>query len=67
MQQADYRSAWAWVHFMLLGPNQAREELVGYLADIRAKTPPGLLSQRLSRRLPSLQRSFSAHFKSWKR
>ncbi len=67
LSQADYRHAWAWTHFMLLGPPQAREELVGYLSDIRAKTPPGHLSMRLGRRFSSPRRSLSAHFKSWKR
>lgn len=67
MKQTEYRSSWAWVHFMLLGPEQAREELLDYLRDIGARTPPGLLSQRLQRRLPATDRYFAAHFKSWRR
>ena len=66
MGAADYRDAWAWVHFMIDGPVEARDELVRFLADIQASTPPGLLSQRLKRRLPDLQRRLAAHFKAWK-
>jgi hypothetical protein len=65
MDEANYRGAWAWVHFMLHGPPEAREELVAFLADIHARTPPGLLSRRLERRLPGLDRRVADHFKSW--
>ena len=64
---SDYRDSWAWVHFMLHGPAEAHDELVRFLADIRSSTPPGLLSQRLSRRLPNLKKRFSNHFKTWRR
>ncbi len=67
MGRTDYRYSWAWVHFMLHGPREAHAELVGYLQDIRASTPPGLLSQRLQHRLPGVQQRFAAHFNSWKR
>lgn len=67
MGGSEYRTAWAWTHFMLHGPTEAHEELVGFLADIQAQTPPGSLSDRLKRRLPNLERRFAAHFRSWKR
>ena len=41
MDRSDYRAAWAWVHFMLHGPVEARDELVRFLADIRLGTPLG--------------------------
>lgn len=66
MGGSEYRHAWAWVHFMLHGPSPAHEELVRFLADLQAQTPPGLLSRRLRRRLPDLDRRFSRHFRSWK-
>ena len=66
MGGTEYRNAWAWVHFMLHGPTQAHDELVRFLADIQARTPPGLMSYRLKRRLPDLERRFSNHFRSWK-
>ncbi len=67
MGRTEYKYSWAWVHFLLYGPKEAHAELVRYLADIQAATPPGDLSQRLKRRVPSLQRRFAAHIRSWKR
>ena len=67
MGRAEYRDAWAWVHFMLHGPGEARAELVGYIADIRANAPPGLLSGRLNRRLHSPYQELANHFKHWRR
>jgi hypothetical protein len=66
MSTAHYQRAWAWVHFMLHGPPEAREELQRFLADIAAYTPPGRLSQRLQRRVPDLELAFREHFRSWK-
>lgn len=65
MGRSEYRQAWAWVHFMLHGPPEARETLCRYLADIQALTPPGQLSRRLHQRLPDLEREFLEHFKGW--
>jgi hypothetical protein len=66
MGAAEYRYAWAWVHFMLHGSKEAHTELVGYLAAIRAQTPPGLLSDHLSRALPSPYEQLLSHLKKWK-
>lgn len=65
MGRTQYRHAWAWTHFMLHGPPEAREELVRYLADIQALTPPGRLSRRLRHRIPDLERAFADHFRGW--
>ncbi len=62
MKHDDYRDAWAWVHFMLHGPLEARAELYSYLADIQAHIPPGKLSQRLHRHVPQVERKFLLHF-----
>jgi hypothetical protein len=67
MTSADYRHAWAWTHFMLHGPTEAREELVKFLGDIRANNPPGKLSERLERRLPGVDTRIADHFTNWKR
>ncbi|MHB1036652.1 MAG: hypothetical protein ACYC35_18150 [Pirellulales bacterium] len=67
MGATDYRYAWAWVHFMIEGPPAAHDELVRYLADIRSGAPPGLLSQRLERRLPGVERRLAEHFTTWRR
>ena len=66
MGARHYRSAWAWVHFMLHGPEDVRSELIGFLGDIRAHTPPGKLSRRIQRRNAEVQNSFVAHFRSQK-
>ena len=65
MDRSEYRHAWAWVHFLLHGPPEARKELQSYLADIQALAPPGQLSHRLRRRLPNLESQFGEHFKGW--
>jgi hypothetical protein len=67
MGRAEYRAAWAWVHFMLHGPPQARQALVGYLGDLQASTNPVPLSQRLRHRIPDLEQQFIQHFRSWDR
>ena len=67
MGRSEYRYSWAWVHFMLHGPREAHDELVRYLGDIQARTPPGQLSDRLERRLPNVEAQLIQHFKNWKR
>ena len=67
MSGADYRNAWAWTHFILHGSPEAHQELVAFLGDIGASTPPGLLSQRLRQRLPDVKRELAAHFRGLKR
>src|SRR5262245_2813550 len=56
MGRDEYRDAWAWVHFMLHGPREAREELTRYLDELHAGGEPGRLSDRLRRRMPDLNR-----------
>jgi hypothetical protein len=67
MTASDYRDAWAWVHFMLHGPNEAHDELVRFLADIRASSAPGQLSARLESRLPGVEKRLVEHFRTWPR
>ena len=67
MSAGDYRDAWAWVHFMLHGPPEARDELVRFLADIRDGAAPGQLSTRLEARLPGVEKRLAEHFRSWPR
>lgn len=59
----DYRDAWGWVHFLLHGPAEAREELTAYFADIQSGREPVPLSQRLKRRLPDLEQRVLQHLK----
>ncbi len=61
MGKAEYRAAWAWVHFMLHGPPEARAVLVQYLSDIAKNQPPGRLSDRLNQAVPNLKKAFLKH------
>jgi hypothetical protein len=63
MGRAEYRDAWAWVHFMLHGPPEAREELLRYLSDLESGIDPGPLSTRLRRRIPDIHRQVIEHFR----
>jgi len=66
MGAAEYRYAWAWVHFMLHGPPAAREQLQSYLATIAAHSPPGKLSRRLRYSVPDLDQRFAEHWRTWR-
>ena len=66
MGNREYMFAWAWVHFLLHGPPEAREELLEYLADLRSLPAEPPISMRLSRRLPNLEQQFSRHFNIWR-
>ena len=65
MGDTEYRAAWAWVHFMLHGPDEARGVLIAYLQDIRNNVPPGLLSDRLEAAIPDLEKAYLRHFRQW--
>jgi hypothetical protein len=62
----EYRYSWAWVHFLINGRPEAREELISYLRDIRDHNPPGRLSARLDSRLPDPDAAIARHFLEWK-
>jgi hypothetical protein len=62
MGREEYRDAWAWVHFMIHGPPEARAELVQYLQDLQSRADVGRLSGRLRGRLPDLDRRVVDHF-----
>jgi len=63
----DYRNAWAWVHFLLHGPAEGHEEMLGFLNDLRFTTAPRPLSERLRDRIPDLEAKFTTHFNTWQR
>jgi len=65
MSGADYRDAWAWVHFMLYGSADAHAELVLFLRAIGQGVPPGSLGDRLESRIPNVGREYLAHFRKW--
>lgn len=66
MGAAEYRSSWAWVHFMLHGPAAAHSELVRFIDDILHDEPPGRLSERLEARVPNLNARMHEHFRRWR-
>jgi hypothetical protein len=67
MDAADYRSSWAWVHFMLHGPEPAHQALVNYLVCYQQQTPAGRLSTRLAQAVPNPTEQMVRHFKNWGR
>lgn len=66
MSAEDYRDSWAWVHFLLHGPQEARQVLSNYLYDIRIGNPAGQLSERLAEEVPGVESLLANHFRSWK-
>jgi hypothetical protein len=67
MDAADYRYSWAWVHFMLHGPEPAHRALVNYLACYQQWEPAGKLSVRLAEEVPNPTEQMIQHFKHWQR
>jgi hypothetical protein len=67
MGRKEYVHSWAWVHFLLHGPPEAKRELLRYVSDLRTGVPNQALSVRLARQLPAVQQRFNAHFQGWSR
>jgi hypothetical protein len=65
MDAADYRFSWAWVHFMLHGPEEAHRELVKCLASNEPYQPSVKLSARLATAVPNPTDQLIQHFKHW--
>lgn len=61
----DYQYAWAWTHLLLHGPRAATEQLWEYLAAIRRREPPGVMSERLELALSGANAGLVRHFRSW--
>jgi hypothetical protein len=66
MDAADYRYSWAWVHFMLHGPEPAHQALVNYLTCYQQSVPAGKLSVRLAEAVPNPTGHMIQHFKNWR-
>ena len=67
MDATDYRHSWAWVHFMLHGPEAAHRTLVDYLACYQKYEPAGKLSVRLAETVPNPNEQLILHFKRWQK
>lgn len=61
MTLLDYQESWAWVHFMLQGPPEARTILLQYLQDLKHGTAKSSLESRLRQQLPNLEEIFRQH------
>lgn len=61
MQRADYREAWAWVHYMLHSSPDTREILISYLKELRTNPNPASLSGRLRGEVPNLDNRMLSH------
>jgi len=66
MGQRQYRDAWAWIHFMINGPPEARTALIDYLGQLERHQTPGSLSQWLKREMDDPDKRFVEHFRKWK-
>ncbi|HEX4413262.1 MAG TPA: hypothetical protein VH107_06510 [Lacipirellulaceae bacterium] len=67
MDAADYRYAWAWVHFMMHGPEAAHEALVRNIACYQQGSTPEKLSVELAAVVPNPSEKMIQHFKHWQR
>jgi hypothetical protein len=61
MSPADYREAWAWVHFMLRGSPQAKTVLLEYLQQLRTTNQPLPLEPLLAGTFPSPEGTLQVH------
>ncbi|MCA9079221.1 MAG: hypothetical protein KDA58_01630 [Planctomycetaceae bacterium] len=66
MDGADYRESWAWVHFMLHGPEDVRQQFHEYLADVQAGRAAGLLGDRLLSDVVNTEERLVQHIRHWK-
>jgi hypothetical protein len=68
LDTADYRNAWAWVHFMMHGPEAAHAVLVNNISYYQASTtPPSKFSTQLAEAVPNPTEKMIQHFKHWQK
>lgn len=61
MTPAEYREAWAWVHFMMHTSDESRKVLTGYLKDLRSTKSPGQIRNRLTTLFPTPEVALERH------
>lgn len=61
MQRIDYQEAWAWTHYLLHGPPHMKPILLEYLADVRTKSDPVPLSERIRAAEPAAETGMLNH------
>lgn len=62
MGSAQYRDAWAWVHFLLHESDESRQVLVRFLQELQAHSPPGSLARRVTAEIPDYKQRYLTHF-----
>jgi hypothetical protein len=67
MDATDYRYAWAWVHFMMHGPEEAHRVLVRNIACYQQALPSSNLSVQLAAAVPNPTEKMIQHFKHWQK
>lgn len=68
LDAADYRNAWAWVHFMMHGPEAAHTVLVNNVACYQSATPPPQkFSMQMAAAVPNPSDRMIQHFKHWQK
>lgn len=68
LDAADYRNAWAWVHFMMHGPEAAHTVLVNNVAYYQSATPlPQKFSIQMAAAVPNPSDRMIQHFKHWQK
>ncbi|MEZ5940127.1 MAG: hypothetical protein R3C18_01965 [Planctomycetaceae bacterium] len=65
MDAADYRECWAWVHFMMHGPDEVRQVLADYLHNVEQGNPAGQLGDHLRESI-DLDTQLLRHLRQWK-
>jgi hypothetical protein len=59
----DYRDAWGIVHFLIHGPEDARQVFRDYIKQIESGEVPGPLSETLEKLLPDYEQQIILHLK----
>lgn len=66
MGAGEYRESWAWAHFLLHGPPEARQVLSDYLHDIEHGKLAGKLSDRLVIHVTDADKQLLSHIRHWR-
>jgi len=61
MHRADYREAWAWVHYMLHSSPETRQVLLNYLHELRTDPKPGPLRELLVAEIPDVDQRMMSY------
>lgn len=61
----DYRSAWAWVHFLMHGPEAVQTEFRQYLNQLATNPNARRMSERLRARMPDMDVQLIRHLQEW--